>query len=68
MGLSRNLLVLVGDSLHTDMAGARAAGIDGVWVLGGLHAASHEGDWDRAEAEAARTGLYPFAGVPSLVW
>ena len=66
--LDRRRVLAIGDSLRTDMAGAEAAGLDAVWVLGGLHAASDEADWQRAEGEAADMGLSPLAAVPSLVW
>jgi HAD superfamily hydrolase (TIGR01459 family) len=37
LDLPRSQVLAVGDSLRTDMAGAQAAGVDGCWVLGGLH-------------------------------
>ena len=68
MGLERERVLAIGDSLRTDIAGAAAVGIDAVWVLGDLHAASHGGDWARIEDEAGRAGLKPLAAVPGLVW
>lgn len=47
-------ILAVGDSLRTDIAGARAAGIASCWVLGGIHAN------DAAPHETARkTGHIP---------
>ncbi|AHJ65662.1 TIGR01459 family HAD-type hydrolase [Granulibacter bethesdensis] len=37
LGCERGNAVAIGDSLATDMAGARAAGLDACWVLGGIH-------------------------------
>jgi len=36
LGTSKERTLAVGDSLRTDMAGAKAAGIDGCWVLSGI--------------------------------
>ncbi len=39
LGISdRRRVLMVGDSLRTDIAGARGAGIDALWIVGGLHA------------------------------
>jgi len=37
-GVPRTAVVAVGDSLRTDIAGARAAGLDALFVTGGIHA------------------------------
>ena len=42
--MSRERILAAGDSLRTDIAGANAAGIDGVLVMGGLHAEELIGD------------------------
>ena len=68
VGLNRKRVLAIGDSLRTDIAGAAASGIDAVWVLGGVHAASHGSDWPRIEAEIAHSGLMPVAAVPGLLW
>ncbi|MGE4482286.1 TIGR01459 family HAD-type hydrolase [Acidocella sp.] len=54
----------VGDSLRTDIAGAKAAGLDSCWVLSGIHAAQPA----QAPAEAAASGLHPAAILPGLSW
>lgn len=66
LGVPRARVLAVGDALHTDVAGAAAAGIDACWVLGGIH-----GLTDRhpdAEAEARAEGLIPVATIPGFVW
>ena len=68
MALKRERVLVIGDSLRTDIAGAKAAGMDAVWVLGGLHAGAHERDWGRIEDEAGRSGLKPLAAIPRLAW
>lgn len=68
LGLPLARILAVGDSLRTDMAGAQAIGVDGCWVLGGLHGDhAHEGHAALA-AEAAALGLSPRATVPHFVW
>ena len=67
LGGDKARIAAVGDALATDMAGARAVGIDGIWVLGGIHAAL-AGRHDEAEAEAAVAGVAPVATLPGLVW
>ncbi len=43
-GVSRDRILAAGDSLRTDIAGANAAGIDGLLVMGGLHSDELIGD------------------------
>jgi HAD superfamily hydrolase (TIGR01459 family) len=67
LGLPRERVLAVGDSLRTDIAGARAAGISSCWVLGGIHA--EEFSSPGAAAAAARAaGLAPVALVPGFWW
>lgn len=63
-------VVAVGDSPHTDLAGARAAGLDAVWALTGLAAEAHGADPDPAylAAVAAREGVDPIAALRALRW
>ena len=68
LGLERARILAVGDALRTDMAGAKATGVDGCWVLGGLHGAHLGEDHARIEAEAAANGLSPVATIPRFVW
>lgn len=60
-------LVVVGDSLRTDIAGAAAAGIDSLFVTGGVHAGefAEAGAIERA-LDAA--GLKPIGVAERFVW
>jgi HAD superfamily hydrolase (TIGR01459 family) len=72
--IDRRRVVAIGDSLHTDIAGALAAGVDGVLVTGGIHA----DEWGLAPGESpdpgvlaaacARAGHVPTAALPALIW
>ncbi len=64
LGTEKSRTLAVGDSLRTDMAGAKAAGIDACWVLSGIHAL-HPGD---APAEAALAGLSPKSILKGFAW
>lgn len=69
LGLPPKRVLAVGDSLHTDIAGADAVGLPSCWVLGGLHAASLTGsngalDSRRAEEQANAAGVSPLATLP----
>jgi ribonucleotide monophosphatase NagD (HAD superfamily) len=68
MGVARERVLAVGDSLRTDIAGARAAGIAACWVLGGIHGAELAADPALADAAAAAAGLAPVAAIPAFVW
>lgn len=72
LGTTAEKTLCVGDSLRTDMDGARRAGMDGCWVLGGIHAeeleASPFGVNQAALNAAATAGLEPVAAVPAFVW
>jgi HAD superfamily hydrolase (TIGR01459 family) len=62
----RNRILAVGDSLRTDIAGANGAGIDGLWVLGGIHQEEvTDGDLNRV---IERQGVIPVAAVPVFRW
>lgn len=72
----RSRLLAVGDSLRTDIAGAAAAGIDSLFVAGGIHAQelgmarepSAKPDLDRIEA-ALEAGRYrPVAVAARFCW
>jgi HAD superfamily hydrolase (TIGR01459 family) len=74
LDLAPERVLAVGDSLHTDIAGAAAVNLAACWVLGGLHGAAlagHDGTFDlaRAEAAVAEAGLpFPVATVPRFAW
>jgi HAD superfamily hydrolase (TIGR01459 family) len=68
LALPRSRVLAVGDALRTDMAGAKAAGIDGCWVLGGIHGEELGNDHARITAAAETAGLAPVAWLPAFVW
>jgi HAD superfamily hydrolase (TIGR01459 family) len=59
-------ILAVGDSLRTDIAGANAAGIDGLLVLGGIHQEELTGG--DLESVIVRAGVIPKAAVPVFRW
>jgi len=66
-------ILAVGDGLMTDMKGANAQGIDGLFVTGGIAAAFCGDDPERPEPERVRktcaeAGIHPVAALPRLVW
>ncbi len=71
LGLSdRRRVLAVGDTPHTDLAGAQAAGLDALWALTGLAAHAH-GDNPTAERlreVALAEGVDPVAAVRGLRW
>ncbi len=74
LGLPAHQVAVVGDALETDMQGAANAGLDGIWVTGGLHAGEVDGGYgivaDPAKVTAVShaQGLNPVATVPSFIW
>jgi HAD superfamily hydrolase (TIGR01459 family) len=64
LGTEKSRTLAIGDSLRTDITGAKAAGIDACWVLSGIHALHPEA----APAEAAAAGLEPVAILDSFKW
>ena len=73
-GVDRRRILAVGDGLATDIAGARAAGLDSVLVTGGLLADAWGAepaappDPDRLAAACAAAGVAPMAAIPTFVW
>ena len=68
LGTTPGETLAVGDSLRTDIAGAKSRNIPSCWVLGGIHEAELGGDPKRIEAAAAAAGLVPAAVLPGFVW
>jgi HAD superfamily hydrolase (TIGR01459 family) len=68
LGLPPTRVLAIGDSLRTDIAGAQAAGIDSLWVLGGIHGEEIAGNPARAIASAATYGVPPSAMIDRLTW
>ena len=67
-------VLVIGDSLATDIAGANAAGLDSLLITGGIHADalgvdSHElPDPGRLAALCEQAGARPSAVLPELRW
>lgn len=73
LGLPPDRVLAVGDSLHTDIAGATGVEIPACWVLDGIHGAALSdgaGRFDRAKVEAAAhaAGMSPVATLPRFCW
>jgi HAD superfamily hydrolase (TIGR01459 family) len=64
LGTEKRRTLAIGDSLRTDMAGAKAAGIDACWALSGIDAL----DPGAAPAAARAAGVAPVAILPALQW
>jgi HAD superfamily hydrolase (TIGR01459 family) len=73
LALPVDRVLAVGDSLHTDIAGAAGVDLASCWVLSGVHGAAladGAGGFDPAKAAraAAEAGLRPVASLPRLAW
>jgi len=68
LGVPRNRVLAIGDSLRTDIAGAAAAGIESAWVLGGIHGEALAGNAGKADSAAADLGLAPAVCLQNLRW
>ena len=68
LGVPRDRVLAVGDSLRTDIAGAAAAGVSAVWVLGGIDGNLLAGDPDAPDRVARQAGAEPVAAIQSFVW
>jgi len=71
LGLDRSRVVAIGDSLEHDIAGAQGAGLDSVFIGGGIHRGEIVWDgaaMDRASCLAlfARAGRHPTYALPLL--
>ncbi len=73
-GMPPGRVLAVGDALRTDIAGANAAGIDSLWITGGIHLGELGTPWGaapdpaRAATAIAVTGFRPTAVAPCLAW
>jgi len=71
-GIAKHRILAVGDSLRTDMAGAKAAGIDGLLILGGIHAdefsVAGQSDAGRIAQACSREGVAPVAAALGFRW
>lgn len=70
----RSRILAVGDSLRTDIAGAAAAGLDSLFVIGGIHGeefgvvSGRDPDFARIEAALAAGNYHPRGVVRQLRW
>lgn len=66
----RGRVLAIGDSPHTDLAGAQAAGLDAVWALTGLAGDEHGADPSPAllRKALAEHALEPLAALRGLRW
>jgi HAD superfamily hydrolase (TIGR01459 family) len=66
----RHRVLAIGDTPHTDLAGAQAAGMDALWALTGLAAEAYGPDPDPAllASVAAKEGVRPIAALRALRW
>lgn len=73
-GIAPSRIAAIGDSLRTDIAGAVAAGIDSVFITGGLQGAelgadaAGNADPARVAALCEATGVHPTVVLPALQW
>ena len=68
LGVPKHRVLAVGDALRTDIAGAKAAGVDSCWVLGGIHGEQLGLEESRVEAQASAAGLSPVAAIHTFCW
>jgi ribonucleotide monophosphatase NagD (HAD superfamily) len=73
LALPPSQVLAVGDSLHTDIAGAAGVDLAACWVLSGIHSdalADGVGGFDRLATEAAAqaAGVAPVAAVSYFSW
>ena len=65
-------VLAIGDSIRTDLAGAAALGIDGVFITRGIHAEElghrDDPDLDRLGRFFAEAGVTPKAVMRQLAW
>jgi HAD superfamily hydrolase (TIGR01459 family) len=64
LGTQKPRTLAIGDSLRTDIAGAKAANIDSCWVLSGIDALNPTA----APQAAHAAGLAPVAIIPAFLW
>jgi HAD superfamily hydrolase (TIGR01459 family) len=68
LDLPRSRVLVVGDALRTDIAGAAAIGVASCWVLGGLHGEALDAEPQAARDAVSAAGLAPTACIPGFAW
>ncbi len=72
--LDKDRIAIIGDSLDTDIAGAKASGIKSIWCTGGIHAKELGVNYgapaklDLAKKLAAQNNLKPWSIIPGFYW
>ncbi|MBT3330076.1 MAG: TIGR01459 family HAD-type hydrolase [Rhodospirillaceae bacterium] len=72
--IPRHRAVMVGDGLPTDIRGARRAGINAIWIAGGIHATdlalgpNGELEAEKVHSVAEQADEQPLAIMPWLQW
>lgn len=68
-GIQPDRILAIGDSFETDIAGAKRAGIDSLFVMGGIHAADMAPDAHKSiEHLCIERGCRPKAAIDLLRW
>ncbi len=70
-GIDTARIAAVGDSFRTDLAGAKNAGLDPIFVVDGIHGRELGGappDPARLDALCEKWDVRPVAAIPSFVW
>ena len=74
LGAADSKVLVVGDSLSTDIKGANAAGYDSLWVTRGIYAAElgiepgEEPAHERVQEVCERHGQWPTAAITTFRW
>lgn len=75
VGVDASDTIAVGDSLHHDIKGANAVGIQSVFITGGIHAAElglgnfdETADMNFVKDLASKYDAYPSYVLPSFTW
>lgn len=70
----KSKVLVVGDAMETDILGAKGAGVDSLFVTGGIHAEELGVAWGemagagKVQALADKFGLSPVAAIPAFIW
>ncbi len=71
-GIAPGRILAVGDSLRTDVAGARGAGLGALFVASGIHAGELMGgagvDMERLAALCGGQGIWPMGVLDAFRW
>lgn len=74
-GVNLSDCIMVGDSLHHDIKGANAAGIDSAFITGGIHATElgisafgEIADFSAVQSLSSKCGACPSYVLPAFIW